>query len=95
MHYTVASKMFHNSIKILLRNWKISFDINSYDKWFTNKIADEKQCTNVWFVNDVKFTHVKQSVVKRVTAEIEKPIQEDEPNVWPKKWILRHGNRVH
>ena len=37
----------------------MGFEINSYDMCVVNKIIDGSQCTIVWYVDDIKISHVK------------------------------------
>merc|ERR1740139_1190611 len=40
--------------------------MNSYDECIVNKTVDGKQCTNVWHVDDLKISHVNESVVTSI-----------------------------
>ena len=42
----------------------MGFKINPYDRCVANKIVNGKQCTIVWYVDNVKVSHVQQSVVE-------------------------------
>lgn len=43
---------------------KMGFLINSYDMCIANKTVNEKQCTILWYVDNIKVSHVDESVVK-------------------------------
>ena len=42
---------------------EIGFKINLYDTCVANKVINGKQCTIVWYVDDLKVSHVEQKVV--------------------------------
>ena len=50
---------------------KMGFILNPYDKCVANKIIDGKQCTILWYVDDVKVSHVNKTVVENIIKEIE------------------------
>ena len=50
----------------------MGFVINPYDRCTSNKIINGKQCTIVWYVDDVKVSHHEMDVVKEIVAEMEK-----------------------
>ena len=50
---------------------KMGFALNAYDKCVANKVVNEKQCTILWYVDDVKVSHVDRSVVEDVIANLE------------------------
>ena len=47
------------------------FVLSPYDLCITNKTIEGKQCTLNWYVNDLKISHVKSSVVDSVIVTIE------------------------
>ena len=47
------------------------FEINPYDTCVANKIINGKQCTVVWHVDDLKISHVENSVVDDVIKMLE------------------------
>jgi hypothetical protein len=49
----------------------MGFELNPYDPCVANKIVDGKQCTIVWYVDDVKISHVDADVVTKVILAIE------------------------
>ena len=48
---------------LLIKN---GFELNPYDTCVANKVIDGTQCTIVYHVDDLKISHVKQSVVQDV-----------------------------
>ena len=50
----------------------MGFTINPYDRCVANKMIRGKQCTIVWYVDDVKVSHCEEEVVDEIVKEIEK-----------------------
>ena len=49
----------------------MGFVLNPYDKCVANKMVDGKQCTVLWYVDDVQVSHVDRSVVENVITNLE------------------------
>ena len=49
----------------------MGYQRNEYDWCFMNNIIDNKQCTILWHVNDLKTSHVDPVVVTIVLADID------------------------
>ena len=49
----------------------MGYQINEYGRCITNKIIDYKQCTILWYVDDLKTSHVDPAVVSRILADID------------------------
>jgi hypothetical protein len=49
----------------------MGFVLNPYDLCVANKIIDGKQCTIAWYVDDLKVSHMKRSVVTNILNTIE------------------------
>lgn len=49
---------------------EIGFQINPYDMCVSNNQINNKHCTIVWYVDDVKVSHAEESVVESVMDEI-------------------------
>ena len=49
----------------------MGFTLNPYDRCVANKMVNGKQCTVLWYVDDVKVSHVEESVVKSVITKLE------------------------
>ena len=58
--------LFSNSLE------KIGFQINPYDRCVANKVINNNQCTIVWYVDDVKVSHIDNKVVDSVIKDIER-----------------------
>jgi hypothetical protein len=78
--YTVLNKALYGTIQALLLFWKIStflsdvdgFACNPYDWCVINKVIPGKQFTIVWYVDDLKLSHVDASVVDAVLELLKK-----------------------
>ena len=51
---------------------KLGFKVNEYDRCVANKMINGKQCTIVWYVDDVKVSHVDETVVSDITKYTQK-----------------------
>ena len=49
----------------------MGYQRNEYDWCVMNKIIDNKQCTMLWHVNDLKKSHVDPAVVSSVISDID------------------------
>lgn len=50
---------------------EMGFKINPYDKCVANKMINGKQCTIVWYVDDVKISHMDQTVLDDITTKMQ------------------------
>lgn len=50
---------------------QMGFSINPYDPCVANATIDGKQCTIVWYVDDMKVSHVDPTVVDSIIAKVE------------------------
>ena len=72
-------KAIYGTLEALLLFWEklsksleeMGYQRNEYDWCVTNKIIDNKQCTILWNVGDLKTSHVDPAVVSRVLADID------------------------
>ena len=60
-----SALMWYNMFTEILE--KMGFKLNPYDKCVANKMINGKQCTIVWYVDDVKVSHMEQSVLDDIT----------------------------
>jgi hypothetical protein len=63
-----AALLFWRKLTAQLQEW--GFTINPYDRCVANKIIDDKQCTIVWHVDDLKILHVDPNVVSNIISLI-------------------------
>jgi hypothetical protein len=61
-----AARLFWEKVSGQLIVW--GFVVNPYDRCMVNKIIIGKQCTVAWHVDDLKISHVDNSVVNEVIA---------------------------
>ena len=50
---------------------KMGFELNPYDKCVANKMINGTQCTIVWYVDDVKVSHICQQVLDDITNKMQ------------------------
>ena len=50
---------------------KNGFKINPYEPCIANKIINDKQCTVVWYVDDIKVSHEDENVVRYILKKID------------------------
>jgi hypothetical protein len=77
--YVQLKKALYGTLQAALLFWKelseyivkeLGFTINPYDECVANKIIDGKQCTILWYVDDLKLSHVDQAVIEDVLAKL-------------------------
>jgi hypothetical protein len=75
--YTRLNKALYGTVQASLLFWKRlstflidvhGFERNPYDWCVVNKTINGKQCTIVWYVDDLKLSHVDASVVDQIVA---------------------------
>jgi hypothetical protein len=64
-----AALLFWEDLSGFLVN-KLGFQSNPYDSCVVNKMVDGKQCTAIWHVDDIKISHVDQSVLDVVAQSL-------------------------
>ena len=72
-----AALLFWKRLSSQLTKW--GFRINPYDSCVANKIIDDKQCTILWHVDDLKISHVDANVVTDVIKLIESEFGKEAP----------------
>jgi hypothetical protein len=85
--YTEASKAIYGMVDSAFLFWlylssylaEHGFEMNPYDVCCMNKIIDGKQCTIVWHVDDLKFSHVKASIVTEIIELVRKEFANHKP----------------
>jgi Reverse transcriptase (RNA-dependent DNA polymerase) len=70
--YALLNKVLYGTVQASLLFWmrlsaflveKHGFKCNPYDYCVVNKVIDKKQCTIVWYVDNLKVSHVDDNVV--------------------------------
>jgi len=76
--YVELRKALYGTVSAALLFWKDlsgylteeGFTANPYDSCVMNKTINGKQCTILWHVDDLKISHVEQSVLEEVLARL-------------------------
>ena len=77
--YVELQKALYGTLQAALLFWKdlttfltkeLGFIINPYDSCVMNKMIDGKQCTIIWHVDDLKLSHIKQSVLDDIANKL-------------------------
>ena len=69
-----AARLFWENLSGKLRDY--GFETNPYDPCVMNKIINDKQCTIVWHVDDLKISHVDSKVVDEMLAYLSSQFEE-------------------
>ena len=77
--YAEAKKAIYGTLEASLLFWaklsksleEMGYQRNEYDWCVMNNIIDNKQCTILWHVDDLKTLHVEPAVVSSVLADID------------------------
>ena len=64
-----ASLLFWGKLSKILE--EMGYQRNEYDWCVMNKIVEKKQCTILWYVNDLKTSNVDPAVVSSVLSDID------------------------
>ena len=75
--YVKLKKALYGTLQAALLFWKdlsgflvdeLGYTLNKYDSCVANKMVNGKQCTILWHVDDLKISHVEESVIEEVIA---------------------------
>jgi Reverse transcriptase (RNA-dependent DNA polymerase) len=71
--YTQLDKALYGTLQaaLLFLVNKMGFVLNPYDSCVANKDIDGSQCTIAWYVDDLKISHKKESVIENIFAALE------------------------
>ena len=73
-----AAQLFWEQLQAkLVKDW--GFVPNQYDSCVVNKMVNGKQLTVAWHVDDLKVSHVEESVLDEFIAMVEKEFGQDAP----------------
>ena len=72
-----AALLFWRKLTGILKSW--GFIPNPYDWCVVNKMINDKQCTIIWHVDDLKISHVDSEVVTNVIEKLEKEFGTEAP----------------
>ena len=70
--YGIMKAALLSYIKFVNNLKSIGFELNPYDPCVANKIVDGAQLTVVWYVDDLKVSHVDAGVVTRIYGWLQK-----------------------
>ena len=95
--YVELQKALYRTLQAALLFWKdlthflmteLGFVVNPCDSCVVNKMINGKQCTIIWHVDDLKLSHVKQSVLEELTDKLNSKYGQIMP-------LLIHWGKVH
>jgi Reverse transcriptase (RNA-dependent DNA polymerase)/Zinc knuckle len=77
--YVRLAKALYGTLRAALLFWRKltdqlvawGFEINPYDRCVANKNIDGKQCTIIWYVDDLKISHVNADVVTNIINDLQ------------------------
>jgi Reverse transcriptase (RNA-dependent DNA polymerase) len=72
-----ASLLFWRKFKAFLTD--LGYEENPYDYCVVNKMINGKQCTVCWYVDDVKASHVEESVVEDLISKMQEEYGKEAP----------------
>ncbi|KAG7373061.1 reverse transcriptase RNA-dependent DNA polymerase [Nitzschia inconspicua] len=86
--YTQLDKVLYGALQSALLFWKkltayvvdtLGFEINPFDACVANKVIKGKQCTIVWYVDDLKLSHEDPAVVEDIFAKLQAEFGKEAP----------------
>jgi hypothetical protein len=95
--YFELQKALYSTLQATLLFWEnltefltmeLGFTINPYDSCVVNKMIDGKQCTIVWHVDNLKLSHVKQSVLNDIADKLNVKYGQETP-------LVMHHGKIH
>ena len=63
-----AARLFWEKLSAQLQEW--GYTINDYDQCVATKMLNDKQCTVVWHVDNLKISHVDETVVNKLVDSL-------------------------
>ena len=95
--YVELQKALYGTLQAALLFWKdlthfltteLGFVVNPYDSCVVNKMINEKQCTIIWYVDDMKLSHIKQNVLEGLADKLNSKYGQVMP-------LVIHQGKVH
>jgi hypothetical protein len=95
--YIELQKALYGTLQAALLFWEnltefltaeLGFTINPYDSCVVKKMIDSKQCTIVWHVDDLKLSHVKQSMLDDLADKLNVKYGQETP-------LIMHHRKIH
>lgn len=72
-----AALIFWKDLTGKLQEW--GFEMNPYDQCVANKMINGKQCTMLWYVDDLKISHIEGGVVEEIINLLNKRYRKEAP----------------
>ena len=78
--YVELQKALYDALQAVILSWKdltkflteeLGFIVNPYNSCMVNKVIDGTQCTIIWHVDDLKLSHMKQSVLDDIADKLD------------------------
>ena len=71
MIYVQLKKALYGTLQAVLLFWKLLSNTlhqwgiknNEYDQYVANKTINRRRCTIIWYVDDLKISHVEQAKI--------------------------------
>jgi hypothetical protein len=82
-----AAMLFWENLTAFLTG-ELGFTVNPYDSCVVNKVINGKQCTIIWHVDDLKLSHVDQSVLEGVVEKLNAKYGQEDP-------LVVHRGKIH
>jgi hypothetical protein len=95
--YVELQKALYGTLQAAILFWEnlngfltmeLGFIVNPYDSCVINKMIDNRQCTIVWHVDDLKLSHVKQSVLDDIADKLNVKYGKEDP-------LVIHRGTIH
>jgi len=86
--FVKLSKALYGTLQAALLFWKnlssflvneMGFELNPYDQCVANKVINGKHCTIIWHVDDLKMSHLEQSVLEEIIVALNKKYGKETP----------------
>jgi Reverse transcriptase (RNA-dependent DNA polymerase) len=85
--YTKLNKALYSTMQASLLFWRkfkgfltdLGYKENLYDSCVVNKMINGKQCMVCWYVDDVKASHIEESVVEDLISKMQEEYGKDAP----------------
>jgi Reverse transcriptase (RNA-dependent DNA polymerase) len=85
--YTKLNKALYGTMQAFLLFWHkfkgfltdLGYEENPHDSCVVNKMINSKQCTVCWYVDDVKASHIEESVVEDLISKMQEEYDKEAP----------------
>ena len=98
MLYVKLRKAIYGTLQVALLFWELlrntlkewGFKVNDYNQCMANKTINERQCTIVWHVDDLKISHVNKKVVEDIIKMLNKKFGKESPLTTTRGRVLEY-----